>query len=282
MRFSLPLSFLDSPYSSAQYHIMHAITEWLCQPPYPVNITGLAQHCQLSEEDCIRLCYQWTGLSPQNFSQHLHKNTLKKRLHDQLDSNDNLLSQAHLDTLPEAHAPIVHWNIKEKVEQAALDYCTIDTWLGTAVLARSQYGLSYLGFLDDTHTATVALKDRWPRARLILNQSPQWALDIAQQLNNGSLITGPLDCRGSLFQHKVWKALLTIPAQQISSYQDIANIVGQPSASRAVANAIGQNPLAVIIPCHRVIRRSGELGGYRWGLARKQLLLAREYSGKIF
>lgn len=275
---------LCSSYSLAQYKIMQVITEWLCQSPHPVSITALAQHCQLSQEDCIQLCYQWTGLSPQKFSQYLHKNSLIKRLSDPHGSNDrdnsNVLLQTDLGTLSESHALPIHWHIKKKAERVALEYCTLETWLGVAVLARSQYGLCYLGFIDEAQTASAIIQQRWPSAELTLSHSPQWAHDIVQQLNNGSPINDSLDCRGSLFQHKVWKTLLTIPAQQITSYQDIANVIGQPSASRAVANAIGQNPLAVIIPCHRIIRRSGELGGYRWGLARKQLLLAREYSTK--
>ncbi len=87
-----------------------------------------------------------------------------------------------------------------------------------------------------------------------------------------------LDINGTAFQHSVWRALLDIPYGETRSYRDIAMAIGQPTAIRAVANACGANPISLIIPCHRVIRHNGELGGYRWGSERKRWLLAREQS----
>lgn len=87
----------------------------------------------------------------------------------------------------------------------------------------------------------------------------------------------PLDVRGSAFQVRVWQALRNVPAGQTISYGELARRVGQPRAARAVARACASNPLAVAIPCHRVVRQDGAPGGYRWGLARKQALLAREH-----
>ena len=86
----------------------------------------------------------------------------------------------------------------------------------------------------------------------------------------------PLDLTGSVFQRRVWNALRQIPPGKTASYLDIARQLGQPTAFRAVANACGANPLAVIVPCHRVLRQDGSLGGYRWGLERKRQLLDRE------
>jgi AraC family transcriptional regulator of adaptative response/methylated-DNA-[protein]-cysteine methyltransferase len=86
----------------------------------------------------------------------------------------------------------------------------------------------------------------------------------------------PLDLTGSVFQRRVWDALRQIPLGETASYLDIARQLGQPKAFRAVANACGANPLAVIVPCHRVLRQDGSLGGYRWGLERKRQLLDRE------
>jgi AraC family transcriptional regulator of adaptative response/methylated-DNA-[protein]-cysteine methyltransferase len=85
-----------------------------------------------------------------------------------------------------------------------------------------------------------------------------------------------LDLHGTNFQIKVWQALLRIPAGNVVSYTDLARGIGRPDAVRAVAGAVGKNPVAWLIPCHRVLRSSGELGGYRWGLTRKKIMLARE------
>jgi O-6-methylguanine DNA methyltransferase len=87
-----------------------------------------------------------------------------------------------------------------------------------------------------------------------------------------------LPVAGTHFQRQVWQALLAIPSGTVTTYSDIANAIGRPKSVRAVANAVGANPIAWLIPCHRVIRRDGSLGGYRWGLPRKQAMLAWEYS----
>ena len=86
----------------------------------------------------------------------------------------------------------------------------------------------------------------------------------------------PLDLRATAFQLKVWRALQAIPVGETRSYGEIAAAIGQPSASRAVANACANNPVALVIPCHRIIRKDGQMGGYRWGIERKRALLARE------
>jgi AraC family transcriptional regulator of adaptative response/methylated-DNA-[protein]-cysteine methyltransferase len=86
-----------------------------------------------------------------------------------------------------------------------------------------------------------------------------------------------LDIRGTAFQQRVWQALQQIPAGETRTYSEIAEAMGQPAATRAVANAIANNHIAVVIPCHRVIRQDGTLGGYKWGMARKQALLQREH-----
>jgi AraC family transcriptional regulator of adaptative response/methylated-DNA-[protein]-cysteine methyltransferase len=108
----------------------------------------------------------------------------------------------------------------------------------------------------------------------------EYAEQIVSQIRGGDPRSLPLDITGTDFQRQVWDALRRIPLGQTRSYQAIAAELGRPSAVRAVAQACAQNRLAVVIPCHRVIRQSGELGGYRWGLERKQRLLDRERSAR--
>jgi AraC family transcriptional regulator of adaptative response/methylated-DNA-[protein]-cysteine methyltransferase len=104
-----------------------------------------------------------------------------------------------------------------------------------------------------------------------------WMQELARRIEGGPpAVELPLDVRGTAFQLKVWKALLEIPRGAVASYGEIARQVGEPRAVRAVANACAANRIAVLIPCHRVIRGDGSLGGYRWGLARKRTLIDRE------
>ncbi|HZI77394.1 MAG TPA: methylated-DNA--[protein]-cysteine S-methyltransferase, partial [Gemmatimonadales bacterium] len=105
-----------------------------------------------------------------------------------------------------------------------------------------------------------------------------YAAQVVSQIQGGEARPLPFDLKGTDFQRQVWEALRRIPRGETRSYQAIASEVGRPNAVRAVAQACARNPLALVIPCHRVIRQTGELGGYRWGLERKKRLLERERS----
>ncbi|MBK5395634.1 methylated-DNA--[protein]-cysteine S-methyltransferase [Pseudomonas sp. TH39(2020)] len=151
--------------------------------------------------------------------------------------------------------------------------------LGVLLLAFSAEGLCALLIGDDLATLERDLSRRFPG-----QQAPQrdegFMPALEQTLRHledpRSTLDLPLDLTGSVFQRRVWNALRQIPLGETASYLDIARQLGQPTAFRAVANACGANPLAVIVPCHRVLRQDGSLGGYRWGLERKRQLLDRE------
>ncbi|WP_338438811.1 MGMT family protein [Synechococcus elongatus] len=117
----------------------------------------------------------------------------------------------------------------------------------------------------------------WPNAEI--GYQPTATAAIAQQLFHQETVDPDLfrlHVYGTAFQQKVWRSLLQIPRGSRTTYRDLATAIGKPSAARAVGNAVGKNPIAYLIPCHRVVRQSGELGGYRWGCDRKQQLLAWE------
>lgn len=154
-----------------------------------------------------------------------------------------------------------------------------DCSLGAILVARSDRGVCAILLGDDPEALVHDVQDRFPKARLIggdedfeqlvavvvgFVDAPQTGLDL------------PLDIRGTAFQQRVWQALRAIPPGQTASYGDIAARIGSPAAVRAVAQACAANPLAVAIPCHRVVRRDGSLSGYRWGIERKRALLATE------
>jgi AraC family transcriptional regulator of adaptative response/methylated-DNA-[protein]-cysteine methyltransferase len=156
-------------------------------------------------------------------------------------------------------------------------YCLGPTALGQLLVAQSLDGICALLLGDDAAVLKADLAHRFPKAGLVedgaLAAFPKAAALMADPSAKVDL---PLDPRGTEFQRSVWNALCGIPAGQTVSYAELAGRIGKPDAVRAVASACGANPIAVVIPCHRVLRSDGALSGYRWGVARKQQLLAAE------
>ena len=151
--------------------------------------------------------------------------------------------------------------------------------LGVLRLAFSAKGLCALLIGDDLATLERDLSRRFPGQHALQRDEglmPALEQTLRHLEDPRSALDFPLDLTGSVFQRRVWDALRQIPVGGTASYLDIARQLGQPTAFRAVANACGANPLAVIVPCHRVLRQDGSLGGYRWGLERKRQLLERE------
>jgi AraC family transcriptional regulator of adaptative response/methylated-DNA-[protein]-cysteine methyltransferase len=157
--------------------------------------------------------------------------------------------------------------------------------LGFALVGQSARGVCAILLGDEPEALRAELRRRFPRARLVAGdrafgavvarvvacvETPRLGLDL------------PLDVRGTAFQHRVWRALRDIPAGTTATYSEIARRIGAPRAVRAVAGACAANPLAVAIPCHRVVRNDGGLAGYRWGLPRKQALLDRELDREYY
>ncbi len=151
--------------------------------------------------------------------------------------------------------------------------------LGSILVARSERGVCAIFLGDDPEQLTRDLQDQFPHAHLIggdvaFEHLVATVIGFVEVPGRG--LDLPLDVRGTAFQQRVWNALQNIPAGSTVSYADIAASIGSPTAIRAVARACGANPLAVAIPCHRVVRTNGELSGYRWGIERKRGLLDRE------
>jgi AraC family transcriptional regulator of adaptative response/methylated-DNA-[protein]-cysteine methyltransferase len=152
-------------------------------------------------------------------------------------------------------------------------------WLGSILVAASDRGVCAIAFDDDPETLVYDLQDRFSKARLIGGDSKfeDWVARVIGFVAAPARgLDLPLDIRGTAFQRRVWQALRDIPFGSTASYAEIAESIGKPKAARAVARACATNPLAVAIPCHRVVRTDGALSGYRWGLERKRALLERE------
>lgn len=156
--------------------------------------------------------------------------------------------------------------------------------VGLALAAWSQRGLCAVFLADDEAGLLAELASSFPgHASRRADMAPPWVPCLLAVLNGelhdpARVCDVPLEMRGTPFQQSVWSALRTIPSGQTVSYTELAQRLGEPKAVRAVASACAANLLAVLIPCHRVVRRDGSLSGYRWGQARKQALLAREAS----
>jgi AraC family transcriptional regulator of adaptative response/methylated-DNA-[protein]-cysteine methyltransferase len=154
--------------------------------------------------------------------------------------------------------------------------------LGAILVAATDRGLCAILIGDAPGPLLDDLQDRFPRARLVGGDAGFEAL-VAQVVGFVEAprlgLTLPLDIQGTAFQQRVWQALRAVPAGETVSYTEIARRIGAPAAVRAVAGACAANPLAIAIPCHRVLRQDGALSGYRWGIARKEALLARERQG---
>jgi len=151
--------------------------------------------------------------------------------------------------------------------------------LGAILVAQSDRGVCAILMGDDPDKLARDLQDRFPCAKLIgdNDEFEQLVAKIADFVEAPGIgLDLPLDVRGTAFQQRVWQALRAIPAGETASYTDIANRIGAPKSVRAVAQACAANPLAVAIPCHRVVRNDGRLSGYRWGVERKRALLEKE------
>jgi len=151
--------------------------------------------------------------------------------------------------------------------------------IGLVLVAQSEKGVSAVLLGDDRDALRTDLQSRFPNA-VLTDHVATWderAVEVIELVESSKHeISAPLDMRGSEFQRSVWRALQEIPAGTTASYSEVANRIGRPGAERAVAAACAANHLAVVVPCHRVVRSDGQLSGYRWGVDRKRLLLDRE------
>jgi AraC family transcriptional regulator of adaptative response/methylated-DNA-[protein]-cysteine methyltransferase len=168
---------------------------------------------------------------------------------------------------------------------AEIAYSIVDSALGRLLVAGTRRGICFAAMGESDSTLAAELRADYPRASIRMADSDQpedasiwnWADALAKYMAGRSLMPNPpMDIRGTPFQFLVWDQLRAIPAGETRSYSEIARRIGRPRAIRAVGTANGANPVSIIIPCHRAIRASGHLGGYRWGLERKRKLLKME------
>lgn len=252
------------------------------------DLKEIAASVNLSEYHFQRLFTRWVGISPKRYLQYV----TKERAKTFLDSSRSVMQAAYSSGLSgpgRLHDLFVNCEAvtpgeyKLHGEGLLLRYGFHATPFGEALLGLTPRGVSDLIFVQAAgrERARVELFRRWRRAQI--QEDDAGTRPLVKRLfsifaDRESAEPLPLFLNGTNFQIKVWEALLQIPAGAVATYEDVAVQIGLPRAVRAVGNAVGSNPLPVIIPCHRVIRKSGDIGGYRYGTARKKALLAWEFS----
>ncbi|MCX5768012.1 MAG: bifunctional helix-turn-helix domain-containing protein/methylated-DNA--[protein]-cysteine S-methyltransferase [Gemmatimonadetes bacterium] len=249
------------------------------------SLADVARHVGLSESHFQKLFTRWAGVSPKRFLQHRTAQVVKRLLREDrtvLDSSyeAGLSGSSRLHDLlvnAEAMTPGEYQRGGEGVE---VRYGFHPTPFGECLVAVTARGICHLAFVHPVsrREALDRVKHDWPRATLVADQAGTRRAATQAFPRPGSRATAPiaLHVKGTNFQLKVWNALLQIPDGGVTTYGDIAAAIGDAKASRAVGGAVGSNPISWLIPCHRVIRSTGELGGYAWGPERKRVMLALE------
>ena len=248
----------------------------------PLSLDDLAARLGMSAAHFQRVFSQWVGVSPKRYQQYLALGHARQLLQARATLAE-AAEGAGLSTASRLHDLFLRWEAMTPGAHARrgagleISWGVFDSAFGPTVAMATERGLCALGFAGDMGASAVFedLAARWPEARFV--EQPDalrgWA-EAALGDKDGQQV--PVQVIGAPFQIKVWEALLNIPSGHVTTYGAIARNLGQPRAMRAVGAAVGRNPLALLIPCHRVIARSGALAGYHWGLPVKRAILARE------
>lgn len=253
------------------------------------GLADVAEHLELSEFHFHRLFRRWTGITPKDFLQVLTLARAKCLLSESQDLltaslNLGLSGTSRLHDLFVTMEKMTPGEFKGGGAGVTVRWGIHPTPFGQALLAATARGLCGLAFLDTgSREAFQDLRRRWPKARLEEDQraTEPMAGAIASRMCGKPGAPLRLVLKGSPFQVQVWEALLAIPEGHLVTYQNIARSIGAPESSRAVGNAVGANPIAYLIPCHRVIKATGLIGNYRWGAERKTAMIATEGARRL-
>jgi AraC family transcriptional regulator, regulatory protein of adaptative response / methylated-DNA-[protein]-cysteine methyltransferase len=274
---SLNYKQVSEDYLRIEQAILYLENHYKDQP----SLEDVAASIGLSEFHFQRLFTRWAGVSPKRFLQFLTKESAKELL----ERSENLLDatyQVGLSSLGRLHdlfvttEAVTPGEYKSRGAGLTIRYGIHPTPFGKCLIGVTERGICHLGFVQTSEGDAIdALVSDWQEAKMIEDHrstapliAPIFVLNRREELH--------LHLRGTNFQLKVWEALLNIPSGAVTTYEGLATQIGRPKASRAVGSAVGHNPIAVLIPCHRVIRKLGEFGNYRYGAARKMALLGWE------
>jgi AraC family transcriptional regulator, regulatory protein of adaptative response / methylated-DNA-[protein]-cysteine methyltransferase len=277
---------LSEDYERIEQAILFLERNYRSQP----GLNEIAESLGLSEYHFQRLFTRWVGISPKRFLQFITKEHAKEMLEASSSILDasyqaGLSGPGRLHDLFVVTEAVTPGEFKNRGEGLTIDYGFHPSPFGECLIATTARGVCYLAFVEDRDydKALLEVITHWKKAKVkenIVSTRP-----LAHQIFTFSqkALTEPLHLHltGTNFQLKVWEALLRIPSGHVVAYEDLARLVGEPNAARAVGAAIGRNPVPVIIPCHRVIQKVGKFGNYRYGAARKKALLGWEMAHEV-
>jgi AraC family transcriptional regulator of adaptative response/methylated-DNA-[protein]-cysteine methyltransferase len=271
----------DNDYDIVRRAIEFISTSWRDQP----SLETIADTVGVKPFALQRLFTRWAGLSPKGFVQALtldHARTLLSDSASVLDATYEvgLSGPGRLHDLFVTHEAMTPGAYKARGEGIVLTYGFHSSPFGQALIMTTEHGLAGLAFADEGKEAAALsdMKSRWPRATYV--EDPAATASFARRIFDPSTWRPDQPLRivmiGSDFELRVWETLLRLPIGKATTYSDIAAHLGKPSAARAVGSAVGKNPISFVVPCHRVLGKSGDLCGYHWGLTRKRAILGWE------
>lgn len=250
-------------------------------------LAEIARELGMSEFHFHRLFVEFVGLTPKEFVQFITLTNAKTLLRE---SNSLLATALSVglsgpSRLHDLFLTVDHMTPGEFKNPSGLQihWALVDTVLGLALLATTSRGICRFSFVQDAKQALIELRNNWPEANLL--HDPAAVAEIRDEIDarlNGDAPKRRLGLllKGSSLRLQVWRALIDVPSGFVIPYHTLAEKIGNPAAVRATASAVAANPVAILIPCHRVIRASGDFGRYQWGTERKLAMLAREYAFK--
>jgi len=275
----------DQPSLASQHaELVAGLCRQIEAAPEPLSLETLARSARMSTFHLHRVFKAVTGLTPKAYSSALRARKVRDEL-SQGGSITEAIYQAGYNANSRFYAEsnqrlgMTPQNFRGGGRNTEIRFAVGECSLGPILVAASQRGICAILFGDNPDALTRDLQDRFPQAELIGADAEfeHWVAQVVGLVEMPQLgLALPLDVRGTAFQQRVWQALQEIPIGSTASYSEIALRIGAPKAVRAVAGACAANPLAVAVPCHRVVRTDGGLAGYRWGVERKRALLERE------
>jgi len=275
------LSNQEYDFKRIQNAIEFLQTHFKSQP----NLDEVAEIVHLSPFHFQRMFKKWAGVSPKQFIQFLSLNYAKSLLANKENTLFNTSLETGLSGTSRLHDLFVKiegmtpGEYKNGGENLIIEYSFSQSPFGEIIIGSTTKGICHLAFIQNQEEGLNTLIQKYPKAKFSHSTNPQHEEVLKIFGRDWTQISEiKLHLKGTSFQLKVWEALLHIPLAEMSTYSDIAHKTGSPNAQRAIGSAIGDNPVAYLIPCHRVIRTSGELGGYHWGLSRKAAILGWEAS----
>ncbi len=268
----------DYHFTIVQKAIEYITTKYQKQP----RLDEIAESVHLSKFHFQRVFQEWAGVSPKQFLQFITTQHAKQSLSEgrstlETAHNVGLSGNGRLHDLFIKIESCTPGEFQKRGKGIRIQYDIIPSPFGNLLIAETSIGICKLVFVENKANPLSILKSEYPEA-ILVNQLGSQGNRVTQYFSNwkipNELIV--LDLKGTDFQLSVWKALLTIPSSQLVAYNDIATSINKPDAQRAVGTAIGKNPIAYLIPCHRVIKQTGHLGNYRWGSHRKSAMIGYE------